>query len=375
MRIDVRFPRHEVFERGFTRLREEFQVAEAFSPEVEAEAERAAERALREGAVAARRDLRDLAFVTIDPEGAQDLDQAFTAERRGAGFRVFYAIADVGHFVEPDSLLDAEARARGVTFYAPDQKASLHPEPISHAAGSLLPGADRPALVWTLDLAPDGALDRAYVERALVRSRAARSYEEVDADLARAEPEPVHALLAEIGRLREQREIARGGVSLRLPSQEVVAHAGGYALAFRDVLAIERWNAQISLLTGIAAARIMLAGGCGLLRTLPSASEDTVRFLQRHSRALGVEYADAMSYPEWVRSLDPALPTHAALMTQAARAFRGAAYVGFRGQAPAVHRHGAIASAYAHVHRAVAAIDRSFRQRDRARARGGSQAA
>ena len=349
MRIDVRFPRHAVFERGFARLREEFQVAEAFSAEVEAEALRAAERASDASAAADRGDFRDLAFVTIDPEGAQDLDQAFTAERRGEGFRVFYAIADVGHFVAPHGLLDEAARARGVTFYAPDQKASLHPEPISHAAGSLLPGQDRPALVWTLDLGPDGALEHAHVERAIVRSRAARSYEEVDEDLARPEPDPVHALLAEIGQLRQQREIARGGVSLRLPSQEVVLGGQGYALAFRDVLPVENWNAQISLLTGIAAARMMLAGRCGLLRTLPSASDDTVRFLRRHSRALGVEYAEAMSYPEWVRSLDPALPAHAALMTQAARAFRGAAYVGFRGQAPEVHQHGAIASAYAHV--------------------------
>ena len=349
MHLDVRFPRHAVFERGFARLREEFQIAEAFSPEVEAEAKRVADRAASTAGDVKRRDHRDLAFVTIDPEGAQDLDQAFTAERTATGYRVFYAIADVGHFVEPDGLLDEVARARGVTFYAPDRKASLHPEPISHAAGSLLPGEDRPALVWTLDLSEDGALDRAHVERGVVRSRAARSYADVDADLASHAPEDVHTLLAEIGQLRQQREISRGGVSLRLPSQEVEPEGQGYTLRFRQVLPVERWNAQISLLTGIAAARIMLAGGCGLLRTLPTADDDTVRYLRRHSRALGVDYPDAATYPEWVRSLDPSMPTHAALMTQAARAFRGAAYLGFRGNAPEAHQHGAIASAYAHV--------------------------
>src|SRR3954454_6735861 len=82
----------------------------------------------------------DLPFVTIDPPGARDLDQAMHLERRGEGHRVRYAIADPGSFIAPGGPLDRETHARGVTVYAPDAKAPLHPQVLSEGAGSLLPG-------------------------------------------------------------------------------------------------------------------------------------------------------------------------------------------------------------------------------------------
>ncbi len=220
---------------------------------------------------------------------------------------------------------------------------------LGEGAASLLPGRDRPALLWTLDLDGGGALTDARVERALVRSTAALSYREVQDVLdAEAAGEPL-ALLREIGTLRQRREIARGGVSLGLPGQEVVAANGHFELQYRSTLPVERWNAQISLMTGMAAARIMIESGAGLLRVLPGPREDTLRRLQRSSRALGVPYPEGMDYGDWVRSLDSTTSSHAALLTQATRAFRGAGYVGFSGSPPDVHTHAAIASPYAHV--------------------------
>ncbi len=85
-------------------------------------------------------DLTDLPFLTIDPPGSTDLDQAMHLERRGDGFRVRYAIADVGAFVRPGGALDAEAHRRVETLYSPDTRTPLHPPVLSEGAASLLPG-------------------------------------------------------------------------------------------------------------------------------------------------------------------------------------------------------------------------------------------
>ncbi|MCP5028401.1 MAG: RNB domain-containing ribonuclease [Actinomycetia bacterium] len=335
------------FETGFRRIRSELGVPDGFPPPVESEARTAVSRWHPD--MDQRTDRRDLGLVTIDPEGSRDLDQAFHAERRGSGYRVHYAIADLGVFVEPNGALDVEARTRGVTLYSPDGRAGLHPTSVNEGAASLLPGLDRPAVLWTLDLDQRGELTEAHVERAIVMSRAAESYQQVQADLDRGEPDPVHELLREIGTLRQHREIDRGGVSLNLPSQEVIDHGDRYSLEYDVALPVEGWNAQISLLTGMAAAQLMIDGGVGLLRTLPPPERSTLASLQKISRTLDVRWPEGMSYAQWVRALDPAVPGQAALLTQAARGLRGAGYVGFDGDRPERLEHAAIASTYAHV--------------------------
>ena len=90
--------------------------------------------------------------MTIDPPGSRDLDQALHIARRGDGWTVRYAIADVAALVRPGGAVDLDAHLRGVTVYAPDAKAPLHPVVLSEGAASLLPGEWRPAVVWTLEL-------------------------------------------------------------------------------------------------------------------------------------------------------------------------------------------------------------------------------
>src|SRR3954471_465112 len=138
---------------GFAAIRREAGVPDVFAADVEAEAEAAVQRA--HGA-----DRIDLPFVTIDPPGARDLDQALHIERRGDGHRVRYAIADPGAFIAPGGPLDRDTHARGVTVYAPDAKVPLHPPVLSEGSGSLLPGEWRPAVLWTLEL--DGGGEPAY---------------------------------------------------------------------------------------------------------------------------------------------------------------------------------------------------------------------
>src|SRR4051794_2214326 len=178
---------------GFEAVRREAGVPDAFPAAVRAEAAAAAA-----GAAFGDRDRVDVPFVTIDPPGSRDLDQALHIEPRGDGHRVRYAIADVGAFVAPGGALDRDTHARGVTVYAPDEKVPLHPPVLSEGAASLLPGQWRPAVLWTLDLDGAGALVGTHVERARVRSAAQHTYEDV--------PPQVAPLLREVGERRLARE-------------------------------------------------------------------------------------------------------------------------------------------------------------------------
>ena len=132
--VYIRCPNPAEFEAGFARLRNDFAVPEQFPAAVITDALRA----IASEDTAVRRDATNIEFVAIDPEGSHDLDQVYHAERRPTGYRVHYGIADVGRFVDPGSALDAETRARGLTFYAPDHRAPLHPEILSEASASLL---------------------------------------------------------------------------------------------------------------------------------------------------------------------------------------------------------------------------------------------
>jgi exoribonuclease R len=320
-------------------LRDELRVPGEFSAEVLADAERARRTWSRAGRV----DATDLPLVTLDPTGSRDLDQAFALQPAGAGFRFHYAIADVAAFVEPDGPLAAEARSRGETLYLPDGRSPLYPPSLSEGAASLLPDVDRPAVLWKLDLDADGEPTSVEVRRALVRSRAQLDYD----SLAHAHDD-IATMLARVGDLRLQRERDRGGVSLKVPEQDVVLDGTGWSLEYRTPTAAEGWNAQLSLLTGMAAARLMIDARIGLLRSMPPPWHRTIASLQRTASALGVAWPHGTAYAEVLRGLDPAEPTHAAMLRLAASLFRGAGYVAFDGELPAQTRHAAVAAPYAH---------------------------
>ena len=126
---------------------------------------------------AVRKDMRDIPLVTIDPKGSMDLDQAVFIDKpaSGAGYIVYYAIADVAAFVEPGGIIERESLSRGQTIYLPAEPARLHPPELSEGEASLLPGVDRPAVMWTFHLDAAGEVENFHAERALVKSEAKRS--------------------------------------------------------------------------------------------------------------------------------------------------------------------------------------------------------
>ena len=294
-------------------------------------------------------DRTDLPMLTIDPPGSRDLDQALHLERAEAGFRVWYAIADVAAFVTPGGALDGELAVRGVTLYAPDRRVPLHPPVLGEDAASLLPDVDRPALLWQLDLDARGELVGTAVRRALVRSRQRLDYAGVQAALDAGTAGPVLELLREIGTLRQARARDRDAVDLATPDQEVTVDGRGRpSLELRAQLPCEGWNAQLSLLTGIAAAGLMLSARVGLLRTLPPAEPQDVAALRRSALALGIAWTEGTPYGDVVSGLDAGVPAHAALLTLATRLLRGAGYTAFDGEPPEQPQHSAVAAAYAH---------------------------
>ncbi|MFD0419794.1 RNB domain-containing ribonuclease [Streptomyces sp. NPDC127108] len=326
-------------------LRAELDVPETFPADVLAEAERAA---------AAPRlpdeDATGVPFFTVDPPTSVDLDQAMHLSRwQGGGFRVRYAIADVAAYVTPGGPLDAEAHRRVTTLYFPDGKVPLHPTPLSEGAASLLPDQTCPAVLWTLDLDADGRTAHTDVRRALVRSRAKLDYEGVQRAIDAGTAEEPLALLAEVGRLRERLEVERGGISLNVPEQEITEKDGTYELGFRAPLPADGWNAQISLLTGMAAADLMIASGAGVLRTLPLAPDGAVARLRHTAKALGIDWPHHVPYARLVRSLDPRDPRHAAFLQECTTLLRGAGYTAFSGgEVPELTTHAAVAAPYAH---------------------------
>jgi len=342
--LSARDPVADELRRGIAAIQSEQQLPAEFAPEVL--------RAAEAGAAKPRLpdlDRTDVELLTIDPAGSMDLDQAMHLDRDGDGYVVHYAIADVMAFVEPGDAVDVEAHRRGESLYGGSTRVPLHPPVLSEGAASLLPDQVRPAFLWTVHLDSEGEIREARVERARVRSRRRLDYDSVQAGRSDAPGGSTLALLETIGELRLAREAERGGVSLPMPEQQVDDAGGTWRLDFRQMLPVESWNAQISLLTGFAAASMMLRGEVGVLRTLPPPPDFVVARLRRTARALGLDWPRGTGHPEFIRSLDPSRPADAAMVVACTGLLRGAGYATFDGHPPEQVEHAALASSYAHV--------------------------
>ena len=328
----------------FGTVRTEFHLPEGYPPAAVAQARAASDRYASE-----REDRTDLAFVTIDPPDSLDLDQALHLERTPDGFVLHYAIADVGAVVEPGGVLDVETRKRGQTFYLPDGKVPLHPQELSEGSASLLPDEDRPAVVWRIELDESAEPVSCTVSRATVRSVARLDYAGVQADAEAGRLHPSIASLPEFGRLRTAAAVARGAIELRLPEQEVVPDGDGWRVDLAPRTEADDWNAEVSLLTGMCAAAMMLDAKVGLLRTLPPAGSDAVEALRRTASALGIDWPESVGVGEILARLDPNSASTLVLMTEAPSLLRGADYAAFDGALPELTTHAAIGAPYAHV--------------------------
>ncbi|AWB84408.1 RNB domain-containing ribonuclease [Corynebacterium liangguodongii] len=328
----------------FRDIASEFGVPTDFAPELHEEARR-----LGDACADSRRDARDIAFVTIDPPGSMDLDQAVCIARTESGYTVFYAIADVAAFVEgTDNRIKEESLKRGQTIYLPDEPARLHPEELSEGEASLLPDVDRPAVLWTFHLDEKAEVKGAHVERALVRSRARFDYDEVQEAVDRGEVHASISMLAEVGRLRQESSERRNAINLRLPSVRVMeTEEGRFELVIEPRHPVMDYNSEISLLTGMVAGQMMVDAGKGFLRTLGPAGEGAEAEFRTEVRNLGFTIGDDEEIGTFLARIDADTPRGMAAMREAQKLLRGAGYIDLDEKAPEVHA--GIGGYYSHV--------------------------
>ncbi|MGP4950995.1 ribonuclease R [Psychrobacter sp. T6-1] len=128
-----------------------------------------------------RTDLRDLPLVTIDGEDARDFDDAVFAEKRSGGnYRVVVAIADVSHYVTPNSPLDVEAFERGTSVYFPHRVIPMLPEVLSNGLCSLNPDVDRLCMVADIKVSRAGKVTGYEFYPAVIHSQARLTYNQVN---------------------------------------------------------------------------------------------------------------------------------------------------------------------------------------------------
>jgi exoribonuclease R len=329
------FDRPRALAQGLEAIRTQFQLPGGFPPEVEAAAASAARKPPADHV-----DRTAIPFVTLDPTSSMDLDQAFAIERSGSDLLLRYAIADIGWFTKGSDPLDFEAFRRGETIYMPDAKISLYPAALSEGAASLLPDAEKPAIIFIVRVASDGRASLDGAERAIVRSRAKLGY-------ASVKTEDLPDGFFELSRRIEAAEDARGASRVEPPQQQVVeGETGSFTLEFRPVSEAEQSNAALSLAANLAIAEILYQHGTGLFRIMPEPDDRAIRRLRHIARALGVDWPTNISLAQRERSLDPNDPRQAAFMFAIRRAGTHASYACFRaGERP---WHSAMRATYAH---------------------------
>ena len=166
-------------------------------------------------------DRLNLEMVTIDSESTTDVDDAVWVKEDEKGFDLYVGIADASNYVEPGSDLDKYAFDRATTLYFAQQVHSMLPRTISSKAGSLLPGEPRPVLLAHVRISQQGEFKSVNVQKAMIRSRAKLSYNEVTKAVEHRGIDEPHAQQATIDALHKlylvllERRVARGSMPIR----------------------------------------------------------------------------------------------------------------------------------------------------------------
>ncbi|HAK34819.1 MAG TPA: ribonuclease R, partial [Pantoea sp.] len=187
-----------------------------------------------EEAKAGRVDLRNLPLVTIDGEDARDFDDAVYCEKkRGGGWRLWVAIADVSYYVRPGTPLDDEALQRGTSVYFPSQVVPMLPEVLSNGLCSLNPQVDRLCMVCEMTISSAGKLTGFKHYEAVMNSHARLTYNKVW-NILQGNPElreqyaPLVKPLEELHnmyKVLEQAREARGGISFETEEAKFIFNA------------------------------------------------------------------------------------------------------------------------------------------------------
>ena len=253
-----------------------------------------------------REDWRDVPLVTIDPHDARDHDDACFAEpdpdtNNKGGHIITVAIADVAHYVTPNSPLDREAWKRGNSTYFPDRVVPMLPDRLSGDLCSLHEGVPRAALAVKMRITAEGEKIGHSFHRILMKSAASLNYEEVQAAMDGAVNDRVSLLLEPVIRplydayralviAREKRQ----PLDLDLPERKVILSDDGKvsSVAFKDRLDAHRLIEEFMVLANVAAAETLIEKKTPLLfRVHEEPSPDKLDALRETANAAGLVLA------------------------------------------------------------------------------------
>ena len=212
-----------------------FGLSTSFPAEVEREAKESSFN-LSPQDLAARTDLRELPIVTIDGENARDFDDAVYVRKQGETYELYVSIADVAHYVAPDTALDQEAYARSTSVYFPDRAIPMLPEALSNGICSLKPHEDRLTKTVCIEINAKGDVIRSRFFNSVIRSNERMTYTDVRRILVDHDPECLarySALVDEFKRMEElalllyERRRARGNLDFDLPEAEIILDLQG----------------------------------------------------------------------------------------------------------------------------------------------------
>ncbi len=220
----------------FLTIVRKYGLSDFFPPEVVTEAA-SVFRPVGDSDLEGRVDLREDLTVTIDGETARDFDDAIAVRReKKDGIRLWVSIADVSHYVAPDSLLDREAFNRGTSVYFPNRCIPMLPEKLSNGICSLNPREDRLALTVELLFDLEGEARETRFYPSVIRSNERLTYTEVKEILVDENPATTERYTGLINDLRAMEELAgrlgkkrrqRGSIDFDLPEPEIVLDLQG----------------------------------------------------------------------------------------------------------------------------------------------------
>ena len=222
-----------------------YDLPTSFSHEARREAQ-SCPRVIGPNELASRTDLRELPTVTIDGEQARDFDDAVSIERTNGLFRLYISIADVSHYVSPNTALDQEAYLRGTSVYFPDRAIPMLPEELSNGICSLNPGEERLSKTVLLEIDSRGEIRKADFFSSVIRSHARMTYTEVRRILVDNDRECIERhrelvdrfkLMEELALLLWEQRKSRGNLDFDLPESEIVLDLQGMP---EDIVRAER---------------------------------------------------------------------------------------------------------------------------------------
>ncbi len=181
-----------------------------------------------------RQDYRQLVTFTIDPSSARDFDDAISLETTESGWRLYVHIADVAHYIIPDSKLFAECLNRGNSYYFPRKVIPMLPEKLSNKVCSLRQNEDKLTMTVVTDFDEKGNAKRQSLWESVIRSNARLAYEQVD-ELFEGKPVDIpEAVIRQLQTARElsslltQKRLKAGYLFFDLPETEYVYDEEGF---------------------------------------------------------------------------------------------------------------------------------------------------